>query len=47
VVHMAPSPWLRRSQTEDGRVNAMGFIRPFYPTFVVFIILGPRGKLVL
>jgi hypothetical protein len=33
-------------EAEDGWVNAMGCIKIFYPNFVVFTILGPRGILV-
>jgi hypothetical protein len=32
---------------EDGRVDATGCVGPFYPTFAAFIVLGPRGSLVL
>jgi hypothetical protein len=46
VVHVAPSQRLCRVQAEDGRVDAMDCIGPFYPTFVVFYVLGPRGCLV-
>jgi hypothetical protein len=38
---------LRRRQVEDGRVDAMGCVRPYYPTFVVFNVLGPRGIVVI
>jgi hypothetical protein len=47
VVHVAPSQRLRRKQIEDGRVDAMGCVRPCYPTFVVFNVLGPRGIIVI
>jgi hypothetical protein len=43
VVHVAPSRRWRYSQVEDGRVDAMGCVRPYYPTFVIFNVLGPRG----
>jgi hypothetical protein len=43
VVHMAPSWWLRRDQVEDGWVDAMGCVRPCYPYFIIFYVLGPRG----
>jgi hypothetical protein len=46
VVHMASSRRLYQSQVEYGWVDATGCIRPFYPTFVVFIVLGTRGSLV-
>jgi hypothetical protein len=47
VVHVAPSLRLRQSQVKDGRVDATGCIRPCYPYFVVFILLGSRGILVI
>jgi hypothetical protein len=47
VVHVAPSRRLRQRQVEDGRVDAMGYIRPCYPTFVVFNVLGLRGIVVI
>jgi hypothetical protein len=43
---VAPSQRLREDQVEDERVNAMGCVGPFYPNFVVFFVLGPRGVLV-
>jgi hypothetical protein len=46
VVHVAPSRRLRRDEAEDGRVNAMGCVRPFYLTFIVFIVLVPMGIVV-
>jgi hypothetical protein len=39
-VHMAPSWRLRQRKVEDGRVDATGYVRPYYPTFVVFNVLG-------
>jgi hypothetical protein len=47
VVHVAPSQRLRWKQIEDGRVDAMGCVRPCYPTFAVFNVLGPRGIVVI
>jgi hypothetical protein len=44
---MAPSQRLRRSQVEDGWVNAMGCVETYYPYFVVFILLGPKGIVVI
>jgi hypothetical protein len=43
MVHMTPSWRLRRNQVEDGRVDVMVYIELFYPTFVIFIVLGTRG----
>jgi hypothetical protein len=36
---------LRRVEAEDGRVDATGYIRPFYPNFIIFIVLGSRDIL--
>jgi hypothetical protein len=46
VVHVVPSQRLRRGQVKDGRVNATGCVRPCYPCFVIFFVLGPRGIVV-
>jgi hypothetical protein len=46
VVHVASSRRSRKDEAEDGRVDAMGCIRLFYPYFAIFIVLGPRGILV-
>jgi hypothetical protein len=46
VVHVAPSQRLRQVQAEDGRVDAMGYIRSFYHRITVFYILGPRNEVV-
>jgi hypothetical protein len=47
VVHVAPSWRLHRIQVEDGQVDAMGCVRPCYPCFAVFILLGPSGIVVI
>jgi hypothetical protein len=47
VVHVAPSWRLRQRQVEDRRVDATGCVRPFYPTFAVFNVLGHRGIVVI
>jgi hypothetical protein len=47
VVHVAPSRRLRRRQAEAGRVDAMGCVGPCYPCFTVFLLLGPRGVVVI
>jgi hypothetical protein len=36
----------RDDQVEDGWVDAMGCVGPFYPKIVVFYVLCPRGSLV-
>jgi hypothetical protein len=46
VVHVASSWMSHEDEAEDGRVDAMGCIRLFYPYFVVFIVLGRRVILV-
>jgi hypothetical protein len=46
VVHVAPSQRSCEEQVEDGRVDATGCVGPFYPSFVVFHVLSPRGSLV-
>jgi hypothetical protein len=44
---VAPSWRLHQRQVEDGRVDAMGCVRPCYPTFAVFNVLGPKGIVVI
>jgi hypothetical protein len=46
MVHVASSRRSRKDEVEDEWVDVMDCIRPFYPYFVIFIILGPRGILV-
>jgi hypothetical protein len=46
MVHMASSRRLHRVEGEDGRVDTMGCVGPFYPNFVILYVLGPRGILV-
>jgi hypothetical protein len=43
VVHVAASQRLRRSQVENGRVDATGYVGYCYPYFTVFISLDSRG----
>jgi hypothetical protein len=38
---------LRRRQVEYERVDTTGFVGPYYPTFVVFNVLGPKGIVVI
>jgi hypothetical protein len=47
VVHVAPSQRLRQKQVEDGWVNAMGYVGPYYLTFAVFNVFGPKGTIVI
>jgi hypothetical protein len=34
-------------EAEDGRVDATGCMRLFYPNFVVFFVLAHKGSLVI
>jgi hypothetical protein len=45
-VHVTPSRRLHQSQVEDERVDAMGYVRPCYPTFAVFNVLNHTGIVV-
>jgi hypothetical protein len=47
MVHVASSQRSHRDEAEDGRVDATECIRLFYPNFVVFIVLGHKGSLVI
>jgi hypothetical protein len=47
VVHVTQSRRLCRSQVEDGQVDATGYIRPCYHCFAIFILLGPRGIVII
>jgi hypothetical protein len=46
VAHVTSSWRSRENEVEDGRVNETGCIGPFYPYFVVFVVLGHRCILV-
>jgi hypothetical protein len=46
MVHVASSWRSRGDETEDGQVVVMGCIRLFYPNFVIFNVLCPKGNLV-
>jgi hypothetical protein len=46
MVHVASSQRSHGDEVEDGPVDAMDWIRLFYPNFVVFIVLCPKGNLV-
>jgi hypothetical protein len=47
MVHVASLRRSRGDEAKDGRVNVMGCIRLFYPNFVIFIVLGHKGSLVI
>jgi hypothetical protein len=47
MVHVASLQKSRGDEAEDGRVDATGCIRLFYPNFVIFIVLGHKGSLVI
>jgi hypothetical protein len=34
-------------QVEDERVDATGYVGPYYPTFIIFNVLGPGGIVVI
>jgi hypothetical protein len=46
MVHVTSSRMSHEDEVEDGRVDATGCIAVFYPYFVIFIVLRPRGILV-
>jgi hypothetical protein len=46
MVHVASSRRSCAVELEDGWVDAIGCIRPYYAYFAVFIVLVPRGNLV-
>jgi hypothetical protein len=46
VVHVASSRRSREDEVEDGWVDAMACIGPFYHYFSIFVVLGHRGILV-
>jgi hypothetical protein len=43
MVHVTSSRRSRQDEPENGRVDATGCIKLFYPKFAVFIVLGPRA----
>jgi hypothetical protein len=47
MVHVTSSQRLYRDEGKDGQVDVTGCIRLFYPNFVIFIILGCKGSLVI
>jgi hypothetical protein len=46
MVHVTSLLRSRADEAKDGRVDAMGCIRLFYPNFFIFIVLGHKGILV-
>jgi hypothetical protein len=47
MVHVPSSQRSCGDEAKDGRVDAMGCIRLFYPNFAIFIVLGHKGSLVI
>jgi hypothetical protein len=47
MVHVASSWRSHGEEAEDGRVDAMGYIRLFCHNFVIFIVLGQKDNLVI
>jgi hypothetical protein len=43
---VASSRRLRREEVEDGHVDVMSCVGPFYPKIVISSVLGPRGIVV-
>jgi hypothetical protein len=46
MVHVSSSQRLRGDEAEDGWVDAIGYVGPCYPYFIIFTVLGSRGILV-
>jgi hypothetical protein len=46
VVHVESSRRSRGVKAEDGWVDEMGCVGPFYPKNTIFIVLGPNGIVV-
>jgi hypothetical protein len=47
MMHVVSSWRLRADAVEDRWVDAIGCIRLFYPNFVIFVVLGHKGNLVI
>jgi hypothetical protein len=47
MVHVTSSWRLRGDKAEDGWVDATGCIGLFYPNFIIFVVLGYSGNLVI
>jgi hypothetical protein len=46
IVHLSSSWRSHEDKAEDKRVNTTGCITLFYPNFVVFVVLCPKGILI-
>jgi hypothetical protein len=46
VVHVASSQRSRGVEVEDGWIDTMGYVGPFYPKITIFYVLGPSSSLV-
>jgi hypothetical protein len=47
MVHIASPRRSRVYKAEDGQIDATNCIKLFYPNFVVFVVLGHKGCLVI
>jgi hypothetical protein len=47
MVHVASSQRSRGDEVEDGWVDATDYIRLFYLNFLIFVILGHKGCLII
>jgi hypothetical protein len=47
MVHVASSRRSRGDESNDTRVDAIGYIELFYPNFVIFIVLSHKSSLVI
>jgi hypothetical protein len=46
MVHVASSRRLHRDEVQDGRVDTMSYIGPFYKKIIIFYVLIIRGNLI-
>jgi hypothetical protein len=46
MIHVASSQRSRGVEAVDGCVDATGCNGPFFPSFVIIVVLGPMGILV-
>jgi hypothetical protein len=47
MVHVASSQRSHGDEAKDERIDATGCIRLFYPKFVIFVVLGHKGSLLI